>query len=107
MSSPHTRRPASPPYAGWPCCCAGTGTTLTTLSRRRFVIATEDGVPGDRPLSLNLATRSWSLGPKAPVPGRQEAQELWTGSEVLVWGGGIQVGNTCCTAVAPGYSYTL
>ena len=70
------------------------------------VIAIEDGVPGGRPLSLNLTTRSWSLGPKAPVPGRQEDQEFWTGSEVLVWGGGVSVGNSCCTAVKAGYSYT-
>jgi hypothetical protein len=70
------------------------------------VITIEDGVRGGRPLSLDLATRSWSLGPRAPVPGRQEAQELWTGSEVLVWGGGVPVGSSCCKAVKPGYSYT-
>jgi hypothetical protein len=70
------------------------------------VITIEDAVPGGRPLSLDLATRSWSLGPKAPVPGRQEAHEFWTGSEVLVWGGGVPVGNSCCKAVKPAYSYT-
>jgi hypothetical protein len=70
------------------------------------VITIEDGVRGGRPLSLDLATRSWSLGPKAPVPGRQEAKELWTGSEVLVWGGGVPVGRSCCKTVKPGYSYT-
>jgi hypothetical protein len=70
------------------------------------VITIEDGVRGGRPLSLDLATRSWSLGPTAPVPGRQEAEELWTGSEVLVWGGGVPVGSSCCKAVKPGYSYT-
>jgi len=78
---------------------------------RRFwtggsVITIEDGVPGGRPLSLDLTTGHWSLGPKAPVPGRQEAHELWTGSEVLVWGGGTPVGFGCCTTVKPGYSYT-
>jgi hypothetical protein len=70
------------------------------------VITIEDGVRGGRPLSLNLATRRWSLGPKAPVPGRQEAHEFWTGSAVLIWGGGVPVGNSCCRAVKPGYSYT-
>jgi len=40
------------------------------------------------------------------VPGRQEAHEFWTGSEVLVWGGGVPVGNSCCKAVRTGYSYT-
>jgi len=70
------------------------------------VITIEDAVRGGRPLSLDLTTRSWSLGPKAPVPARQEAQEFWTGSEVLVWGGGVPVGNSCCRAVKPGYSYT-
>jgi hypothetical protein len=25
---------------------------------------------------------------------------------VLVWGGGVSVGNSCCTAVNAGYSYT-
>ena len=70
------------------------------------VITIEDAVPGGRPLSLDLTTRSWSLGPKAPVPGRQEAREFWTGSQVLVWGGGVPVGNSCCKAVKPGYSYT-
>jgi hypothetical protein len=53
------------------------------------VITIEDAVPGGRPLSLDLTTRSWSLGPKAPVPGRQKAHESWTRSEVLVWGGGF------------------
>jgi Galactose oxidase, central domain len=53
------------------------------------VITIEDAVPGGRPLSLDLTTRSWSLGPKAPVPGPQEAHEFWTGSEVLAWGGGF------------------
>ena len=70
------------------------------------VITIEDGVAGGRPLSLDLATGRWSLGPKAPVPGRQEAHEFWTGSEVLIWGGGIPVGRYCCKAVKPGYSYT-
>ena len=58
------------------------------------------------PLSLDLTTRSWSLGAKAPVPGRQEAHEFWTGSQVLVWGGGVPVDSTCCTTVKTGYRYT-
>jgi len=70
------------------------------------VITIEDALPGGRPLSLDLTTRSWSPGPKAPVPGRRQAHELWTGSEVLAWGGGAPVGNSCCTTVKPGYSYT-
>jgi hypothetical protein len=70
------------------------------------VITIEDAVPGGRPLSLDLTTRRWSLGPKGPVPGRQEAHEFWTGSEVLVWGGGVPVGNSCCKTVKTGYNYT-
>jgi hypothetical protein len=70
------------------------------------LITIEDAVPGGRPLSLDLTTKRWSLGPKAPVPGRQEAHELWTGSAVLVWGGGVPVGSSCCKAVQTGYSYT-
>jgi Galactose oxidase, central domain len=70
------------------------------------VITIEDAVPGGRPLSLDLTTRRWSPGPKAPVPGRQEAHEFWTGSEALVWGGGVPVGNSCCKTVKTGYSYT-
>jgi hypothetical protein len=70
------------------------------------IITIEDAVPGGRPLTLDLTTRSWSLGPKAAVPGRQEAHEFWTGSQVLVWGGGVPVGNSCCKTVKPGYSYT-
>jgi hypothetical protein len=70
------------------------------------VITIEDAIRGGRPLSLNLTTRRWSLGSKAPVPRRQEADEFWTGSEVLVWGGGVPVGNSCCKTVKPGYSYT-
>jgi len=70
------------------------------------VITIENAVPGGRPLSLDLTTRDWSVGPKAPVPGRYEARELWTGSEVLVWGGGVPAGNSCCKTVKPGYSYT-
>lgn len=70
------------------------------------VIAIEDAVRGGRPLSLDLTTRRWSLGPEAPAPGRQEAHEIWTGSQVLVWGGGVPVGNSCCKTVKTGYSYT-
>jgi N-acetylneuraminic acid mutarotase len=70
------------------------------------VITIEGAVPGGRPLSLDLTTRSWSLGPKAPVPRRQEAHEIWTGSEVLIWGGGVPVGNSCCKTVKTGYNYT-
>jgi hypothetical protein len=70
------------------------------------VVTMEDAVRGGRPLSLDLATRHWSLGAKAPVPGRQEAHELWTGSQVLVWGGGVPSGGFCCQAVKQGYSYT-
>ena len=62
--------------------------------------------PGGRPLSLDLTTRRWSLGPKAPVPGRQEAHEFWTGSAGARLGGGVPVGNSCCKAVKPGDSYT-
>jgi hypothetical protein len=69
------------------------------------VITIEDGVAGGRPLSLDLATMKWSLGSKAPVPGRQEAHELWSGQEVLVWGGGVPVGHWCCTTVVQGYGY--
>jgi hypothetical protein len=65
------------------------------------VVTIEDSVPGGAPLSLDLATRHWSLGPKAPVPGRREAHELWTGSQVLVWGGFDATGT-----VKAGYSYT-
>ena len=70
------------------------------------VITIEDAVSGGRPLSLDLTTKSWSLGPKAPVPGRHQAHELWAGSEVLAWGGGVPAGNSCCKTVKPGYSYT-
>lgn len=73
---------------------------------RASVITIEDAVPGGRPLSLDLITRRWSFGPKAPVPGRQEAREFWTGSDLLVWGGGVPVGSSCCKAVKTGYSYT-
>jgi hypothetical protein len=81
----------------------GTGPDIWTGAS---VITIEDAIRGGRPLNLDLATRSWSLGPKAPVPGRREAVELWTGSDVLVWGGGVPVGNSCCKAVKPGYAYT-
>jgi hypothetical protein len=70
------------------------------------VITIEDAVPGGRPLSLDLTTKSWSLGPKAPIPGRQQAHELWTGSKVVIWGGGVPAGTSCCNTVKPGYSYT-
>jgi hypothetical protein len=69
------------------------------------LITIEDGVAGGRPLSLDLATLKWSLGPKAPVPGREEADPLWSGQEVLVWGGGVRVGNYCCKTVLQGYGY--
>jgi hypothetical protein len=70
------------------------------------VITIEDGVPGGRPLSLDPASGSWSLGPKAPAPGRYDAHEFWTGSEVLVWGGWTPVGHYPYRTVKPGYSYT-
>jgi len=70
------------------------------------VITIEGAVPGGRPLSLDLTTRGWSLGPKAPVPRRQEAHEIWTWPEVLIWGGGVPVGNSCFKTVKTGYNYT-
>ena len=70
------------------------------------VLTIEDAVQGGCPLSLDLTTRSWSLGPKVPVPGRQEAHEFWTGSRVLFWGCGVPVGNPCCRTVKTGFSYT-
>jgi len=70
------------------------------------VITIEDAIPGGRPLSLDLTAESWSLGPQAPVPGRQQAHEFWTGSQVLVWGGGVPAGTSCCNTVKTGYSYT-
>jgi hypothetical protein len=83
----------------------GPGGTVPGIWTGASVITIEDGVAGGRPLSLDLATMRWSLGPNAPVPGRQDAHELWTGSEVLVWGGGVWVRNYCCKTVIPGYSY--
>jgi hypothetical protein len=85
---------------------SGTYGTAPGIWTGASVITIEDAVPGGRPLSLDLTTRHWSLGPRAPVPGRQEAHEIWTGSQVLVWGGGVPVRNSCCKAVKPGYSYT-
>lgn len=75
-----------------------------------LVISLEDSVSGGRPLELDLATRTWRLGPRAPRPGRLEADETWTGSEVLVWGGGTATsfpggGGGCCTTVTKGYSF--
>lgn len=74
---------------------------------RASIITIEDAVPGGRPLSPDLTTRDWSLRPKAPVAGRQEAHKIWTGSEVLIWGGGAPAGNSCCKTVKTGSSYTL
>jgi len=95
-----------PPEIRAPAADLDTLLDLQTAITGASVVTIEDAVPGGRPLSLDLTTRSWSLGPKAPVPGRQEAHEFWTGSEVLVWGGGVPVGDICCRTVKPGYSYT-
>jgi N-acetylneuraminic acid mutarotase len=79
------------------------------ISTGRSVITIEDGVPGGRPLTLDLATLEWSLGPKAPVPGREMTHALWTGQEALVWGGGVPVSvsrtSYCCKTVVQGYGY--
>ncbi|HEV8063280.1 MAG TPA: hypothetical protein VGP46_00550, partial [Acidimicrobiales bacterium] len=72
----------------------------------KSAITVEDDIAGGKPLILDLATKRWSFGPKAPVPGRQEAEELWTGRTVLVWGGGDASGVYCCQAIRQGYAFT-
>ena len=38
--------------------------------------------------AAQLAAGHWSTLPAAPIPPRDDASVVWTGSELLVWGGG-------------------
>jgi N-acetylneuraminic acid mutarotase len=69
------------------------------------VLILEDHLPNGRPLLFDPATGKWTLGAPAPIPGRVEADEIWTGQEALLWGGGTQSGIYCCNVVKSGYSY--
>lgn len=55
-------------------------------------------------LAYDPATNRWSALPTAPLRGRTGANSVWTGSQMIVWGGG-SVGDVG-TGLADGAAYT-
>jgi hypothetical protein len=55
-------------------------------------------------LAYDPSTNRWSALPTAPLRGRTEANGVWTGSQLIVWGG-ISVGDLG-TALTDGAAYT-
>jgi len=53
--------------------------------------------------AAQLAAGHWSQLPAAPIPPRWQASVVWTGTEMLVWGGGSEVGAE--TFLADGAAY--
>jgi hypothetical protein len=55
-------------------------------------------------LAYDPSTNRWSALPTAPLRGRSDANAVWTGSQMIVWGGG-SVGDLG-TALTDGAAYT-
>jgi hypothetical protein len=51
-----------------------------------FLLATENRLEGQ---AYDPATDSWRTIATAPLASRSEAAAVWTGSEIIVWGGGV------------------
>lgn len=50
-------------------------------------VSSWDGVTPANGAAYNPATDRWRLIPEAPIAGRLDPVSVWTGSELLVWGG--------------------
>ena len=58
------------------------------------------------PTTAAPAPPTWRALPKAPIVGRISAGVVWTGDEVIVWGGGSRGGNIEAVGDGPAYDPT-
>lgn len=65
---------------------SSTTTTTTTVSARRSNDR-QTPAPAASATAAVLAGGHWSALPSAPIPPRRDASVVWTGKELLVWGG--------------------
>lgn len=73
------------------------GAGVVTDGTKVYVWGGYDGSNSGAPLPadgavLDVATGTWTKLPKAPIAGRNYPAAAWTGSEVLLWGGGDDTG---------------
>ncbi len=64
-----------------------------------------EGHPCADGAAYNPATRSWRVLPGAPLRGRLDATAVWTGTEMIVWGGTLGVSNTFLEVATGGAAY--
>jgi hypothetical protein len=73
-----------PPRAGAD--AVWTGTEVIVWGGHTDVSSSRSGVRGDG-AAYDPATRQWRILPDAPIGPRNEHAAVWTGTEMLVWGG--------------------
>lgn len=59
----------------------------------------------DDGFSYDPATDTWTDIPEAPIDGRSSMFTVWTGEEMIVWGGSIKVDNTLQGLAGDGAAY--
>lgn len=78
----------------------------------RYIVTVDDSDTHGRPLILDPATGTWQFGPPASQPDITQTPAIWTGTEIIRWGGGTpyqtgQPGTTaCCNYVTSGQALT-
>jgi hypothetical protein len=94
------------------------GAAMVWTGQRLLVWGGQTGVPGALPaavpshgLAYEPKTNRWSSLPRAPLKGRLDPTAVWTGRELIVWGGEKGVcrsgGRTCSTKhFADGAAFT-
>jgi hypothetical protein len=75
------------------------------------VVTLQDHDSHGRPLLLDPTTGKWSFGPPQPVAHLTETPAIWTGHEIIQWGGGTayQDGTAtgCCHLVKTGAALSI
>ena len=77
----------SPPQARTTAATAWTGRGLIIWGGYVYTGFSDEAVEGDG-FSFNAATRTWSSIAPSPLAARAAPASAWTGSELLIWGGG-------------------
>jgi hypothetical protein len=78
-----TKLPA-PPYSA---ACAASVWTGRELLYWGGDDSCHEGTPRDQGAAFDPVARSWRVLPRAPIDGRSSPAAVWTGRELLVWGG--------------------
>lgn len=79
----------------------------------RYIVSLDDSDTQGRPIILDPGAGTWRLGPPASQPHISEMPAIWTGTEIIRWGGGTpyQTGQAdstrCCDYVTGGQVLTI